>query len=138
MRLRAGRDFSWKDTPDNEPVIIINEAGARREWPGEDPIGKLANGSGKKPARVIGVVADVSESALEQKSSPEMYVPMTQNADVEGATLIVRSRMEPDALASSVLATLRSLNPSQPATAFVHCSRWWITPSRFAAFSCCS
>ncbi len=43
---------------------------------------------------------------------------MTQNADVEGATLIVRSRMDPDALAGSVLATLRSLNPSQPATAF--------------------
>ncbi len=62
MRLRSGRDFSWNDTPDNEPVIIINEAGARREWPGEDPIGKLANGSGRKPARVIGVVADVRES----------------------------------------------------------------------------
>ena len=118
MRLRSGRDFSWKDKPDNEPVIIINEAGARREWPGEDPIGKLANGSGKKPARVIGVIADVRESNLEQKSSPQMYVPMTQNADVEGASLIVRSRMEPDALASSVLATLRSLNPSQPASGF--------------------
>ena len=48
MRLRSGRDFSWNDTPDNEPVIIINEAGARREWPGEDPIGKLANGAGKQ------------------------------------------------------------------------------------------
>jgi predicted permease len=118
MRLRSGRDFSWNDIPDNEPVIIINEAGARREWPGEDPIGKLANGSGKKPARVIGVIADVRESTLEQKSSPEIYVPMTQNADVEGATLIVRSRMDPDALAGSVLLTLRSLNPSQPASEF--------------------
>lgn len=118
MRLRAGRDFSWNDTPDNQPVIIVNEAGARREWPGENPIGKLANGAGDKPARVIGVVADVRESALEQKSSPEIYVPMTQNSDVEGATLIVRSRMDPEGLAGSVLATLRSLNPSQPATAF--------------------
>jgi predicted permease len=118
MRLRSGRDFSWNDAPDNEPVILINEAGARREWPGEDPIGKLANGSGKKPARVIGVVADVRESSLEQKSSPQIYVPMTQNSDVEGATLIVRSRMDPDALAKSVLVTLRSLNPSQPASGF--------------------
>ncbi len=55
MRLRSGRDFSWNDIPDKEPVIIVNEAGARREWPGEDPIGKLADGTGKKPARVIGV-----------------------------------------------------------------------------------
>ena len=118
MRLREGRDFSWNDTPDTEPVIIINEAGARREWPGEDPLGKLAYGSGSKPARVIGVIADVHESSLEQNSSPEIYVPMTQNNDVEGATLIVRSRMDPEGLAGSVLTTLRSLNPSQPATAF--------------------
>jgi len=118
MRLRSGRDFSWNDTPDSERVIIINEAGARREWPGEDPIGKLANGSGRNPAHVIGVIADVRESTLEQKSSPEIYVPMTQNQDVEGATLIVRSRMDPEALAGSVLVTLRSLNPSQPASGF--------------------
>jgi predicted permease len=118
MRLLEGRDFSWNDAPDNQPVIIINEAGARREWPGEDPLGKLANGSGSKPARVIGVIADVHESSLEQNSSPEIYVPMTQNNDVEGATLIVRSRIDPEGLAGSVLAALRSLNPSQPATAF--------------------
>jgi predicted permease len=118
MRLRSGRDFSWNDRPDAEPVVIVNEAGARREWPGEDPIGKLANGAGSKPARVIGVIADVRESALEQKSSPQIYVPMTQNQDVEGATLIVRSRMDPDALAGSVLSALRTLNPAQPANGF--------------------
>ena len=118
MRIRKGRDFSWHDTPDNEPVILINEAMARREWPGEDPIGKLANATGKQPDRVIGVVADVRESSLEQASSPSMFVPMTQNTDVEGSTLVVRTKLNPDALSSGVLSTLRSLNPSQPATEF--------------------
>ena len=47
MRLVGGRDFSWDDTPDTQPVIIINQAAARREWPGEDPIGKLAYATGK-------------------------------------------------------------------------------------------
>jgi ABC-type antimicrobial peptide transport system permease subunit len=91
---------------------------ARREWPGEDPVGKLAYATGKQPDRVIGVVADVRESSLEQASSPAMFVPMTQNSDAEGATLVVRTKLKPDALSSSVLATLRSLNPSQPATEF--------------------
>jgi predicted permease len=118
MHIRKGRDFSWHDTPDSEPVILINEAMARREWPGEDPIGKLAYATGKQPDRVIGVVADVRESSLEQASSPSMFVPMTQNGDVEGATLVVRTKLKPDALSSGVLATLRSLNPSQPATEF--------------------
>lgn len=116
MRLLGGRDFSWDDGPDKQPVIIINQAAARREWPGEDPIGKLADATAKVPDRVIGVIADVRESALEQKSSPEVYVPMTQNSDVEGATLVVRSRIDPNALAANMLTALRGLNPSQPAT----------------------
>lgn len=118
MRLIAGRDFTWQDTPDQQPVLIINQAAARREWPGEDPIGKLAYATGKTPDRIIGVIADVRESGLERNSSPEIYVPMTQVGDVEGATLVVRSHMNPTALAKSVLVTLRSLNPSQPANPF--------------------
>ena len=118
MRLRAGRDFSWHDSPNDQHVLVINEAMARREWPGEDPIGKLAYATGKAPDRVIGVVGDVHESSLEQASSPTMYVPITQNSDVEGATLVVRSHVAPESLASSVLATLKSLNAEQPATEF--------------------
>jgi len=118
MRIKGGRDFSWHDTPDSQSVVVINEAMARREWPGEDAVGKLADGVSKNPARVIGVVADVRESNLEQTSSPEVYIPITQNSDVEGATLVVRTRLKPDALSASVLSTLRSLNPAQPATEF--------------------
>ena len=118
MRLRAGRDFNWHDTNQSQHVIVINEAAARREWPGEDPIGKFANGIEKKPVQVVGVVADVRESSMEEPSSPEVYIPMTQNSDSEGATLVVRASASPDALSSAVLGTLLSLNPGQPATEF--------------------
>ena len=118
MRLRAGRDFAWNDTPESQHVIIVNETAARREWPGQDPIGKMANGIDKNPVRVIGVITDVRESSLEVASSPEVYVPMTQNSDAEGATLVVRTLVAPESLASSILSTLRSLNPGQPATEF--------------------
>jgi ABC-type antimicrobial peptide transport system permease subunit len=47
-----------------------------------------------------------------------VYVPMTQNGDAEGATLVVRTRVEPASLATSVLTTLRTLNPTQPASEF--------------------
>jgi ABC-type antimicrobial peptide transport system permease subunit len=46
-----------------------------------------------------------------------MYLPMTQ-AGPEGAELVVRTRLRPDALASGVMRTLRSMNPGQPATEF--------------------
>ncbi len=115
MRLVAGRDFTWHDAPSDQHVLIINQAAARREWPGEDAVGKLAHATGKNSDRIIGVVADVRESSLEQGSSPTIYVPMTQNSDVEGTNLIVRSRMAPATLSGSLLSTLRSLNPLQPA-----------------------
>ena len=117
MHLREGRDFSWQDTSKSEPVIIINEAAARREWPGENPLGHLAQGIGSGDTRVVGVIADVRESSLEDSSSPEVYVPTTQ-ATPEGAELVVRTKLPPDALAASVMNTLRSLNPGQPATEF--------------------
>ena len=118
MHLLEGRDFAWSDTPGTQHVVIINEAAARREWPGQDPIGKMANDVDKTPVRIIGVVADVRESSVETASSPEVYIPMTQNSDAEGATLVVRTKVAPESLASSVLTSLRTLNPSQPASEF--------------------
>jgi predicted permease len=117
MRLRAGRDFSWSDTLDRQHVIIINEAAAKREWPGEDPIGRTATGIGDGESTVVGVINDVRESSLEEASSPEVYVPIMQ-ADPEGAELVVRTKAEPGVLAGSVMSTLRQMNPSQPAAEF--------------------
>lgn len=115
--LREGRDFNWQDTNKSEPVIIINQTAARRDWPGEDPVGRLAQGIGETDTRVIGVVADVRESSVEEHSSPEVYVPATQ-AEPDGENLVVRTNLPPEALASVVLRTLRELNPGQPATEF--------------------
>jgi predicted permease len=116
MRLTKGRDFSWNDSTHAERVVIINESLARREWPGQDPVGRLAIMNGDE-SRVVGVVANVKETGLEIDSGAEMYVPITQNGPA-GAELVVRTSLPPDALASSVMKTLRGLNPGQPATEF--------------------
>jgi predicted permease len=117
MQLISGRDFNWHDSDTSEHVVIINEAAARREWPGQDPIGRLAQGIGDKDVRVIGVIADVHESSLEEAASPAVLIPVTQ-AGPEGAELVVRTHLPTETLASAVMATLRALNPDQPATEF--------------------
>ena len=116
IRLLEGRDLSWQDGEKSEPVVIINQTAARYLWPGEDPIGKIALVSGKD-TRVIGLIADVRESSAETVSGWQMYLPITQAGPV-GAQLVVRTKLPPATLASSVLATLRSLNPAQPAREF--------------------
>ena len=115
MRLRAGRDLDWHDTADKETVIVINEAAARREWPGEDPIGKLATGVGYGVSRVVGVIADVHESSVEADSAAEVYAPVMQEPP-NAMQLVVRSRLPIGALAPDVMRVLRQMNPGQPAT----------------------
>jgi predicted permease len=116
MRLLRGRDIGWEDAPKTEKVIIINETVARKLWPGQDPIGRIAEAGGAE-ARVIGVIADVRESNAENGAGWQMYMPASQSGP-EGAYLVVRSKLPPAALAPSVMRTLRQINPEQPATEF--------------------
>jgi predicted permease len=61
IQLVQGRDFRDSDRPGSPPVIIVNEAMARRCWPNESPIGKrLGTSDPAKPAwaEVVGVVRD--------------------------------------------------------------------------------
>jgi predicted permease len=119
MTLRGGRDFAWSDGAKDACVVILNEAAVKRLWPGEDPLGRLADiGPCNKPPRVVGVVDDVRDTSVEGGSDgPEAYLPMTQ-ADPVGAELVVRTQLPPQMLAASVLHVLRVMNPGQPATEF--------------------
>lgn len=116
MRLLEGRDVDWSDGLKSQKVVIINQTVARKLWPGQDPIGRIAFLNDTE-ARVIGVIADVRESSVEGDPGWQMYLPAMQFRP-EGAQLVVRTKLPPDVLASSVLATLRQINPGQPATEF--------------------
>ena len=51
-------------------VLVVNEALARRYFPGEDPVGvELDRGV------IVGVVADVRQAGLDQPAEPEIYQP---------------------------------------------------------------
>jgi len=116
MRLLRGRDIGWDDAPKREKAVIINETVARKLWPGQDPIGRIAE-TGIGDARVIGVIADVHETNAENGAGWQMYLPASQFGP-EGAYLVVRSKLPPATLALSVMRTLRQINPEQPATEF--------------------
>ncbi len=116
MRLRSGRDFAWSDRAGGQRVVIINESAAKRLWPGQDPIGRIAV-IGRGEPRVIGVVADVRDTGVEDSAGPEAYLPVAQEGP-EGADLVVRTALPLDVLTNSVMSTLRAMNPGQPATEF--------------------
>ncbi len=113
MNLLEGRDFNWQDTPKSEPVVIINQAAARKFWQGENPVGRLGRINGRD-VRVVGVIADVRALSLERSVSPEMFLSSTQ-AGPNGAELVIRTKLPPATLAGTVMQRLRALNPAQPA-----------------------
>ena len=109
--LRRGRRFTAADIAGALPVIIINEALARRAFPGEDPIGLLTT-----RGTIVGTIADVRQSDLDRPAVPEVYYPIAQNwsqISELGMTLVVRTRDRPEPLIDSIRSTIREVNPDQ-------------------------
>jgi predicted permease len=111
--LKAGRDFTERDTKGSLNVIIINETLAKNLWPGQSPIGKIVRAD--DPERtVVGVVGDVHHMALEEASGNEFYIPMRQTQDYGTVDLVVRTSMPAAELASRLREALRPIEPDLP------------------------
>jgi putative ABC transport system permease protein len=71
--LLRGRVFTPADTQTRN-TVIINEAMAKKFWPGQDPIGQhIVNVERSNPSEIIGIVADVKNAGLDTQSKPGMY-----------------------------------------------------------------
>lgn len=116
-----GRDFTWDDAPKGQSVVMIDKSFAAylagfTHWPNGDAIGQMLD-TGGDGSRVVGIVDDVHEESTEGATGWQIYYPITQ-ATPTGAELVVRTALPPAVLATSVLHTLRDLNPKQPAAEF--------------------
>jgi predicted permease len=132
--LRAGRDFNEGDTPDAPGVVILNETFAQRHWPSEDPIGKRVtlddprdNSRAPQWFTVVGVVKDVKQNSWTDAPWNEIYVPFQQSryfyAGTAGhytsMTLVIRTTVEPQSLATAAQETVRSLDRNLPVSSVV-------------------
>jgi len=118
MRLVQGRDVSWDDLVNNRNVVVINQSVAQKLWPGQNPIGRIAIAGGQQ-CEVIGVLTDLRESNAENEATAQMYLPATKQFGPEGSYLVLRSRISPASLASSVMRVLREINSGQSASEFM-------------------
>ncbi|HZT29638.1 MAG TPA: ABC transporter permease [Bryobacteraceae bacterium] len=78
--LVAGRDFTDQDDADARPVLIVNEAFARRFFQGRDPIGRQVRIEGccGRPWSVIGVVQNSKQNNPAEAPFPYFYAPFQQ------------------------------------------------------------
>ena len=79
--LLRGRFFTDADKAGAPPVLIINEAMARRFFPNEDPVGKRLQTGDPSPnapwQTIVGVVGNVKYTGLKAEETITMYVPYT-------------------------------------------------------------
>lgn len=115
MPVLAGRTFDGTDVADGS-ALVINRAMAEQLWPGEDAVGREIRIFGSMPARVVGVVGDVHQHALDQAPLPEMYRPLSQ-WHVTTMVVMLRTSGDPRRLADAARAVVRDIDPHVPAEA---------------------
>jgi putative ABC transport system permease protein len=114
--LRRGRLFSAADDSASAPVVVINEAMARRYWPGVDPVGqrlRFAFYSSPQERGVVGVVADTRQRTLDAPAEPILYVPHAQ-APTGAMAIVLRTANDPRSVLQDFRRAVAELNPALP------------------------
>jgi predicted permease len=105
-RLLQGRYFTDAEDGSKPMVVVINEAFAKKYFPGEDPIGKRMGDTQLTPKsirEIVGVVADFKDAGLDQEQWPAEYFHFHQNTDTY-FSMMVRTRQDEQTILP-VLAT---------------------------------
>ncbi|MDE3168227.1 MAG: ABC transporter permease [Acidobacteriota bacterium] len=120
-----GRVFTERDTAAAEPVVVINQAMARRFWPKADPLdqriwigkGVMPQLASEQPRRIIGIVGDVRGGGLDSDPGPAMYVVQAQvpdainelNTRLTPMRWVVRTRGNPYLVSAAVQQQIRDV-----------------------------
>jgi len=110
--IKRGRTFQLTEP---EPSIVLSEAVAREMWPNEDPIGKRVH-LGLPDGRlltVIGVAGDIRTASLESTYGNQVWIHHEAGVFTP-RQLLIRTALDPSALAAAVRAEIRRLDPNLP------------------------
>ena len=114
--LLKGRTFDDHDRLETEEVTVISRSLAERYWPNAEPIGARISGDGGDSwIRIVGVVGDVRDHALDQDPIAVFYLSYAQTPG--GGNLLLRSNVEPAVLARRVTAAIHGIDPDLPVDA---------------------
>ena len=104
----SGRAFTDRDLSGD--VVIINQAFARRFWPGRDPVGEkfISSPWSLKPewATVVGVVCDVKQFGLDSEPTLDLYSPF-----LYPASIIVHTAGDPRSITGAVRRAIQKIDP---------------------------
>jgi ABC-type antimicrobial peptide transport system permease subunit len=113
--LLRGRFFTEQDRVATEPVIVIDETLAARQFSQENPVGQELSVQWLGKARIVGVVGAIKHNSLDESVNraplPAIYIPFLQIPDdimrmtTAGMSLFVRSSRNPFSVLQAVKAS---------------------------------
>jgi predicted permease len=106
-----GRDFSPQDIKSSQRAAIVSEAFVERYWPHQEALGKQLNSDFTNEwFTVVGVARDTKVRALNETSTPFVYLPLYQYYKAE---MIINARVAGDPLSvgKTIQNTVHELNP---------------------------
>jgi putative ABC transport system permease protein len=115
--LHAGRNISESDASDKPLVAVVSESLARRDWPGQNPLGRHFKFA-LFDRTVVGVVGDIHVRGIERNSEPQVYLPYQQLPDgvmfYDPKDLVIRASGNPRLLLPAVRRIIQKADPEQP------------------------
>lgn len=112
-RLVRGRYFSDAEDASKPKVVIVNESFVRKYFAGEDPIGRKFGDTELTPAslkEIVGIVADLKDSALDQEQWPAVYYPFNQDVDTY-FSVMVRTGGDERAMLPTLVNAIHRVDP---------------------------
>ena len=112
-----GRGFTERDDAAGPPVVVINQALARKYWKDGNPLGhRLIIGSGmgpdfaQPPREIVGIAGDARDGGLNNDPQPETFVPLAQVGDAYMAlnnrfmplSWVVRTKVAPFSVSAPI------------------------------------
>jgi putative ABC transport system permease protein len=113
--LIRGRELRDSDNSGALHVALINDALAKREFPGTDPIGQrvLLSTRNAQPYEIVGIVGSSKQFSVGQDALPEIFTPYQQST-LQFMYVVVKAQGDPMRLAAPIRSAVRDLDPDQP------------------------
>jgi putative ABC transport system permease protein len=112
--LLAGRTFDQRDRDGALPVVIVNEAFARKFFPGLNPIGQrlmVDKAENKREIRqIVGVVGSTRHQSLAIAPIPEFYIPAAQSPSRRIDIVLRTSLQTPSGLETAVRNAVHAID----------------------------
>lgn len=117
IEILQGRGFTDADRSDSEPVLVISQGLADREFPGQDPVGRSLIMEDESRV-VVGVASSIQQDRIELagRAREAIYLPLAQSTPTR-MSFAVRVAGDPTSVAGDVRRAVWSVEPDQPVAA---------------------